>query len=174
MRGRGRQPVTEQTRHGYAATGEHVCKYPVVYSSKIDQVKICGRRVPEGTMPWLAKDSRNGSFLALCLKHRRMLDEETKPFLAATVETGRLLANSIELADGQLMSHTEIRELLREALGEEAPTGSGPLAGAWVLQGIELKHGPEARRKYAEARGIEPPEDDAEDAHRSGEEMRQT
>lgn len=170
MRGRGRQTVTEQSRLGYAAAGEYVCKYPEKYDTEIDQVAICGRRVPEGPLPWMAIDSRHGSYLALCLKHRRMLKEAAKPFLAATVETGRLLAKSIELADGRLVSHTDIRQILQQHLGEEAPTASGPLPGSWVLRGIELMYGKETREAFEVAQGIEP----EDEAHRWGEEMRQT
>lgn len=129
-------------RPGYAAAGQYTCKRNWT-DEATGALTMCNRPVPEGELTHLALNTRSGSYLALCIDHRVELEEEMLLWLSARVGVGRLLSDLLELPNKELVSHTDLRNvLIAQGEGEMKP---GPMTTEQQLRAVELRNGPEVR-----------------------------
>ncbi|MFI0265624.1 hypothetical protein [Streptomyces luteogriseus] len=130
-----------RTAREYVRQGEEYCRFKV-WDEDSERVVPCGGEVPEGELTSLALNTRSATFLALCKKHRRALAESVEEWMSAAVGQGTVSSTRVELHQGQLVSHTRLREALmqRNLAGK-----NGPLTDEQELVGVELLYGEDVR-----------------------------
>lgn len=129
-------------RAGYAAAGQYTCKGNWT-DRQTKEIVVCGKPVPEGELTHLSLNVRSGSYLALCVECRVDLEEELLPWLAAQVGVGRLLSDLTELPNKELVSHSDLKQVLVDH--QKLELKPGPLSPEQQLVAVELRNGREAR-----------------------------
>lgn len=83
-------------RPGFAAEGQYTCRNHTYDPSTNEVTSICGKPVPPGELPWIAKNSLTGHYLILCRDCRTVVDSQFDHWAATGFGMANLVAEMMK------------------------------------------------------------------------------